>query len=66
MRPRAYFLFALVAWPAAAWGAVEVCLRLATGTTDGLAGAFLLCGCAVLTLVACSWRRRQLGSATPR
>ncbi|HML98048.1 MAG TPA: hypothetical protein PKD75_06170 [Tepidiformaceae bacterium] len=60
MRPRAYFLFELVAWPAALWCGTELVLRVATGDTGGLGSAGLTGACAALTIVAARWRSRQL------
>ena len=63
MRARAYFLFELVAWPAAVWCGAELVLRAATGETGGIRGAGLTGMCAALTIVAARWRSRQLGLA---
>ncbi len=60
MRLRAYFLFELVAWPAALWSGTEVVLRVATGATGGLGSAGLTGACAALTIAAARWRSRQL------
>ncbi len=64
MRTRAYFLFELVAWPAAAWCAVELLLRVATGATAGMGDTGLTGVSAALTIVAVRWRSRQLALAT--
>jgi hypothetical protein len=63
MRTHAYFLFELVAWPAAVWCAVEVLLRAVTGATAGMGSTGLTGVCAVLTIVAVRWRSRQLALA---
>lgn len=60
MRTRAYFLFELVAWPAAVWCGVELVLRAATGATAGIGSVGLTGGCAVLTVFACRVRTMQL------
>jgi hypothetical protein len=60
VRTRAYFLFELVAWPAAVWCAAELLLRAATGETGGSVGAALTGTCAVLTVFACRLRAMQL------
>lgn len=63
MRTRAYFVFELVAWPAAVWCAVELALRVATGENGGMGGAGLTGMSAALTIVAARWRTRRLGLA---
>lgn len=63
MRPRAYFLFELVAWPAAVWCGAELVLRTATGEASGIGGTGLTGMCAALTIGAARWRSRQLGLA---
>lgn len=63
MRERTYFLFEIVAWPAAVWCAVEMALRAVTGATAGMGGTGLTGACAVLTIVAVRWRSRQLALA---
>lgn len=63
MRARAYFLFELVAWPAAVWCGAELVLRAATGETGGIGGAGLTGMCAALTIVAARWRSRELALA---
>lgn len=60
MRSRAYWLFELVAWPAAVWGAIELALRLATKTYDGLPMAAATASLAALTIVAARWRSAAL------
>jgi hypothetical protein len=57
VRDRAYWLFALVAWPAAAWGTIEIVLRLFTGETDGLADAVMITSAAAVTIALSRWRR---------
>lgn len=66
MRSRAYFLFELVAWPAAVWCAGELLVRAATGATNGIGSASLTGGCAGLTVVACRARARQLSRLAVR
>ena len=51
MRERAYWLFALVAWPAAVWGCIEVALRLAIRDMDGLPGVAVMTCCAIGTIL---------------
>ncbi len=63
MRAHAYSLFALVAWPAAVWGAIETVLRLASGYGDGLAESVALTACAAATITGCAWRKRALAEA---
>jgi hypothetical protein len=63
MRATAYSLFELVAWPAAAWCALEVVLRGSTGGFDGMAMTSVTGACAALTIVASRWRARQLAGA---
>lgn len=60
MRDRAYWVFALVAWPAAAWGCFETVLRLTTGYTAGIVPLLALTTCAAGTILASRWRRVQL------
>ncbi|MBI2767778.1 MAG: hypothetical protein HYX53_17920 [Chloroflexi bacterium] len=60
MRGQAYRVFAIAAWPAACWGALEVALRVATGQYDGLAPVVLLSASAAGTIVLAAMRRRQL------
>ena len=60
MRDHAYWLFALVAWPAAAWGCFETALRIATGYTAGVLPLLALTTCAAGTIAASRWRRLQL------
>jgi hypothetical protein len=66
MRTRAYFLFELVAWPAAVWSAVELLLRATTGASSGIGSASLTGGCAVLTVFACRVRAMQLSRQAVR
>ena len=62
MRLGAYSLFEIVAWPAAAWCAVELMLRVASRSFDGLPAAALTGGLAVLTVAACRARARHLAA----
>jgi hypothetical protein len=62
VRVGAYRLFEIVAWPAAAWGAVEVALRAAMGE-PGIGGALLTCVCAAGMIAASRARTRQLAVA---
>lgn len=66
MRQRAYFLFELVAWPAAVWCVTELVLRVATGETGGIGSAGLTGTFAALTIVSVRWRSRQLAPAAVR
>ncbi|MCC6386951.1 MAG: hypothetical protein IT302_06180 [Dehalococcoidia bacterium] len=66
MRARGYWLFELVAWPAAAWCAIEVALRVGTGATDGIAATALLGLCAGGTIVAARTRQAALREARVR
>jgi hypothetical protein len=61
MRRRAYWVFALVAWPAAVWGCIEVVLRLATGETGGLWAVSVLTVCALGTILGARWRTAAAG-----
>jgi hypothetical protein len=63
VRGQAYWLFALVAWPAAAWGAIETVLRVAAGYSDGMGQSLALTACAVATILGCAWRKRALAEA---
>lgn len=60
MRARGYGVFELLAWPALAWGTIELGLRLAVGERDGLADALLVVSMAAGTIVFARLRRRQL------
>lgn len=66
MRVRAYSVFEIVAWPAAVWCGIEVALRTATGTFDGIAMTAALGSLAALTIVACRMRTAQLTPAPTR
>jgi hypothetical protein len=66
LRPRAYWLFALVAWPAAIWGCFEAVVRVATGDLDGLPAVILLTLCAAATIVVSRWRQRSLAGPGAR
>jgi hypothetical protein len=63
VRSQAYALFTIVAWPAAAWGAFEVGLRLVSGQLNGIAPTALLTSCAIATIALSRWRRDQLSPA---
>ncbi len=65
MRIEAYRLFEIVAWPAAAWCAIELLLRGATGEAAGMSMTAITGACAALTIVACRARNRSLEAATP-
>lgn len=60
MRPQAYRLFEIVAWPAAVWCGVELLLRGATGDFSGAAATALTGAMAGLTIAACRWRTAQV------
>lgn len=62
MRGQAYWLFALVAWPAAVWGVVELGLRTVSGYGDGLGWSLVITLAAVGTIVVSGWRQRELSS----
>lgn len=66
MRAGAYFLFEIVAWPAAIWCGMELVLRVAMGETAGIDSAGLTGACAALTIVSVRWRSRkpELASAS--
>lgn len=66
MRARGYELFALVAWPAAIWGVVELGLRAASGSLAGVFDTAALTVCAFGTIAAARWRRRALAEADVR
>lgn len=63
MRATAYGLMEIVAWPAVAWGIVELGLRLVAREAGGAMFTAQLTSCAVGTVVACRWRRRELERA---
>lgn len=60
-----YWLFALVAWPAAVWGVVELGLRAVSGDGDGAGWSVLLTGAAIATIALSGWRRRSIGQEQP-
>lgn len=62
MRGQAYWLFALVAWPAAVWGVVELGLRALSGYGNGLGWSLVITLAAVGTIVVSGWRQRELSS----
>lgn len=64
MRNNAYWLFALVAWPAAAWGVIELALRAATGTAEGMLDTAAVTACAFTTIAAARMRRRALAETS--
>ena len=64
MRDRAYWMAALVAWPAFVWCVVEAALRVASGYSAGATQLALTAGCAAATIVAVRMRRAAL-VATP-
>jgi hypothetical protein len=64
VRGQAYWLFALVAWPAAVWGAIETILRVAASYGDGIGGSLALTACAAATILGCAWRKRALAEAS--
>jgi len=66
VRDRAYWLFALVAWPAAVWGVVELGLRAMSGYGDGIGESLLLTVAAAGTILVTGWRRRELSAAVDR
>lgn len=66
MRERGYWLFELVAWPAAAWCGIEAAIRVGAGATDGLAATVLLGLCAAGTVVAARTRQAALREARVR
>lgn len=66
MRDRAYWLVALVAWPALVWCVIEAALRLASGYSAGALQLALTGACAAGTIVAVRMRRAALAPATAR
>lgn len=66
MRDRAYWLFALVAWPAAVWGVVELGLRALSGYGDGIGWSLLVTSAAVGTILVSGRRRREPSAAVAR
>lgn len=60
MRERGYWLFELVAWPAAAWCAIEAAIRMGARATDGLTATVLIGLCAAGTIVAARMRQAAL------
>jgi hypothetical protein len=65
VRDRAYWLFALVAWPASVWGCIEIAMRLATRQTNGLADALMVTSAAAVPIALSRWRRNSLGLPEP-
>lgn len=61
MRRGAYRAFEIVAWPAAAWCALELALRTVSGAHDGTAATLVLGAMAAATIAACRIRTAQLG-----
>ena len=66
MRDRAYWMAALVAWPALVWCVVEAALRVASGYSAGATQLALIAGCAAATIVAVRMRRTALAPAMAR
>lgn len=66
MRNRSYALFEILAWPALAWCAIEVGVRLAAGASSGLAMTVATGAAAGATVIASRWRRRGLVAAPIR
>lgn len=66
MRDRAYWLVALVAWPALVWCVIEAALRLASGYSAGALQLALTGACGAGTIVAVRMRRAALAPATAR
>lgn len=60
MRQRSYWLFELVAWPAAVWCAAEAAIRIGTGATEGLAATVMLGACAAGTIVTARTRQAMI------
>ena len=65
MRDRAYWLVALVAWPALVWCVIEAALRLASGYSAGTLQLALTGACAAGTIVAVRMRRAALVATPP-
>jgi hypothetical protein len=66
MKHTAYGLFELVAWPAVAWGAIEIALRFGAGYGAGLPNSLLITSAGVATVTACRLRRAALVPIAPR
>ena len=66
MRIGAYHLFEIVAWPAAVWCAIELGLRTAVGSADGVWMTIATGLCAASTIGACRMRTAQLARASAR
>lgn len=66
MRDRAYWLAALVAWPALAWCVAEAALRVASGYSAGATQLALTAACAAGTIIAVRVRRASLVPAPIR
>ena len=60
MRDRTYRLIEIVAWPAAAWGVVELLLRAMSGYSAGASDTALVMACASLSIFLARTRRRML------
>ena len=66
-RLHAYTAFAILAWAAAIWVALEVALRLAVGYFDGVGQTLAIELCALGALLALRWRRSRVSdAAAPR
>ena len=62
MRVGAYLVFEIVAWPAAAWCALELVLRIAANDFAGISATILTAACAILTIAGSRLRTRQLAA----
>ncbi len=60
MRDRVYWLFALVAWPAALWGVIEFGLRVLSGYGEGTGANLMLTMAAGATIAVTGWRRQGI------
>ena len=66
-RLHAYSAFAILAWAAAIWVALELALRLAVGYFDGIGPTLAIGLCALGALLALRWRRGRVSdAAAPR
>ena len=66
MRNHACRVFEIVAWPVAAWCAVELVVRTSTANFDGVSASAITGACAVLTITAARIRTRQFAAATTK
>ena len=66
MRVRTYGVFAIVAWPAFAWGVCEIGLRALSGQASGIPATAFLTASAAACILGSHLRTRQLQAAEAR